>query len=1212
MPRTAYHDAFSNGPRASQTTPLGAEQGQAYIPPGQNLKWMKPLPDGATSQAPTGFRPSDAQKYLEHEGEELDVIYYEEMDTSLGRGFWWPLMDKLYQAVYRSQFPINMWLLEMRKLQMEQDDQDPTPFAVTDLASRMIADAWPEQTKAEKVWRYGDEAQIVGDGTVHEDAMATASLMTMYSYRCAAGEFKIATLIGWIQQAAFDIDRLATLLCFGTKGLEYGRGDFPGEENFDKIWSQDSYARSHRSSDWLGNLYTALVNAFKPCGSRCAREVFPQRKRPRSPKGSYPLTAGFLADRIRHGRHFPRWAQEKVESATDGDQRTVFKIFTDLCNIIREHPLAQAYRWPAENTTRRDDKKTHWGEGSNQYRVRTDTTMGGSNAYFWNRAQDGVIISPAKVYRGNEDFHDESGALRISGIPEERTFAFLWKYMDDMVPRPCHPNEMDKRLAEQGKWFANQDDETVLKLLRWSVQQLIKTADESAYRAQSPWQTIMWETKFIMEDIGLFPVRTRGYPEMDIMHLAKTRGHQNEIWFKKDENPLTRWAAFLNRVLQMEPQQRKASWDRWLVGVGRRLRGRDGSTPKARTEQDVARWVEQLQVRVHEFTGETLPEELAGADKRLPRLPDSDDDSDEDEGAKRPKEIDLTVSNDPQPKPAHEQPGKKPNANVAPHKPVEAIRVLAKKPPLGGLGVPGSKPGKDHGGTRDKEAEVALANGSGRGSVQGLVRVPAEANNKRKREDGDTEQKTAPASDSSGKRPKPASKPGADDEVMIYHPDGQEHLPLVNNIHPQARDTGPEVEVVKAVTADLVKQQQAGTLPWKGDLTEMGHELAQEVMKKMQEMYTQSSTGGRSMAGAPQKINVPGGGTAFQASGYLSTASGPDTWLMVFAYSPSHMGGEHSGDTIVYGTHIARDASGRMVSKTKSVAGKRIEAGEYIYIPYAPNPIPANIVAHSIAPNLRPPRSVVQASIRSGQTQVQAAVQMAVAMARQDAFARSQDSMELVPYEQRAVTQGQMLTVAQQLNDQGVLVTDMMHENRMELYKQMQMQQHFGRQNRDAQNGIMQGIMGFVASMQKESSSAMATLMGQAAGASMQVALRAQQAAKHVSDTVVHLGREHRAAAHNMANQLGRQADQAHDTARAAINALVNQNKSNEPVRINRDPSKFVGPSRPEHLTQPGRGRTTTRERIVETVTADAGGGAGILITAVATIGLLALAIGGS
>ena len=93
MPRTQYNDAMSHGPRDKAYTVLGAKQGEAAKPKskdakGRSLTWMKPLFGGATRTARTGFSPEDAKRYTTQTGETLKDMYYEEMDTSLGRGVW--------------------------------------------------------------------------------------------------------------------------------------------------------------------------------------------------------------------------------------------------------------------------------------------------------------------------------------------------------------------------------------------------------------------------------------------------------------------------------------------------------------------------------------------------------------------------------------------------------------------------------------------------------------------------------------------------------------------------------------------------------------------------------------------------------------------------------------------------------------------------------------------------------------------------------------------------------------------------------------------------------------------------------------------------------------------------------------------------------------------------------------------------------------------
>ena len=60
----------------------------------------------------------------------------------------------------------------------------------------------------------------------------------------------------------------------------------------------------------------------------------------------------------------------------------------------------------------------------------------------------------------------------------------------------------------------------------------------------------------------------------------------------------------------------------------------------------------------------------------------------------------------------------------------------------------------------------------------------------------------------SGKRAKSGSGAASDPahDVEIYDRDGNEDRRLVSNTHPQAKyDNGPEVEIVRAVTADLRK-----------------------------------------------------------------------------------------------------------------------------------------------------------------------------------------------------------------------------------------------------------------------------------------------------------------------------------------------------------------------------------------------------------------------
>ncbi len=306
-----------------------------------------------------------------------------------------------------------------------------------------------------------------------------------------------------------------------------------------------------------------------------------------------------------------------------------------------------------------------------------------------------------------------------------------------------------------------------------------------------------------------------------------------------------------------------------------------------------------------------------------------------------------------------------------------------------------------------------------------------------------------------------------------------------------------------------------------------------------------------------------------------------------------------------------------MVSKTLVVTGAQLDKGEYLYHPAGKAPIPSNIVRHAQPPNLRKPKAVVMREQKSGQAAVQTAVSMAVSMARQNAFERGQDAMALVPYESRTVTELAMLKVAQQLNNQGARADDMMREGRMQLFQQMQMQQHFGRQSRDAQNGIMNGIIGFVASMQDKESHAMASLMGQNAAAAMQHAESAKQMATQLAATVA----RGQGAASDMANRLANAATEANATASKAIDALA--------ARV----APQVGPARPQarvdaggppshseaRRTQPRPPARVTRSagtivRETETtiVKKDDGGGAGIAITAAATIALVLLALNAS
>ena len=177
MPRKVYADAMSHGDRRKTMTVLGPVQEASKKPrskdkQGKSLAWMKPL-EGATRNARAGFAPEDAQRYTEQTGATLPDLYFEEMDTSLGRGYWWPIIDKLYQEVYRSDWPINMWLLDINRLYLRNrpNPGEAVPLAVTDLASTMCANVWPEQAKGEKLWQFGGKHDIVGDGTVQEDAM---------------------------------------------------------------------------------------------------------------------------------------------------------------------------------------------------------------------------------------------------------------------------------------------------------------------------------------------------------------------------------------------------------------------------------------------------------------------------------------------------------------------------------------------------------------------------------------------------------------------------------------------------------------------------------------------------------------------------------------------------------------------------------------------------------------------------------------------------------------------------------------------------------------------------------------------------------------------------------------------------------------------------------------------------------------------------------
>ena len=256
---------------------------------------------------------------------------------------------------------------------------------------------------------------------------------------------------------------------------------------------------------------------------------------------------------------------------------------------------------------------------------------------------------------------------------------------------------------------------------------------------------------------------------------------------------------------------------------------------------------------------------------------------------------------------------------------------------------------------------------------------------------------------------------------------------------------------------------------------------------------------------------------------------------------------------------------------------------------------------HASAPNLRAPKAVVRGGVRSGADAVQAAVSMAVSMARQNAFERGQDPMELVPYQSRAVAEVEMLKVAQQLNNSGKRADDMLHQGRMELYQQMQMQAHFGRQTRDAQNGIMNGIIGFLANMQKKESNAMATLMGQQAQQAMVHAQQAEKMAEQMANTVKDLSKTHAKTASDMANKLSNVASQSLDTANKALALVANRNG---PQRAAPPPQKPA--TQPTRVTRPLEAFTRVREQVVTDVSAGGGGG-GIAIAAVAALALLAL-----
>ena len=576
--RTQYDDRFSRDRWGRNQSILGARHAYPVDLPADHMKFGGMKPWQPSARYPTGFSKEDVAKY-KGESTPLDILYFQEMDSTRGWGIWYPLLTECYRHVSsKGQFPINWWLLNMNSLLMGPgyEPLNPTEFVdMSALATDLLGVGWIEQAPEETGWRRGG---IKAEEVTFEQAMTTMRRMVQQSWQCTVETgFRAPDFIeNYLLVAVQDLDTLFSATCCGRAGRELA---FSGQLGRDTplqgggIFSDPVSAKALGCHLWSEHLQSNLYKILEPIDKTMAKKATAfGSKRPSPPEatrgGSNSMPAGHLTFYFKYrigvrGKttSVDRWLDARKGGDSVEDRGAVYRLFLAIVGLIKAHPLTQAFRWP--NTQKKTDPRKNWGVPPNPFHARVDDLQNSTEWIVNRESHHGAVI--------DFDRPTVKGLEHLEPKPQSR-YTFLWKYVDDAFP------ELKKigGSSPQPRWFSDDPDSAALFVnhLSAAAQRFMSRRDPTEF----------WKLINMVENMGVFdrsftgePLARAGTKELDI-----PKGYVKKVSQK------------LAGLAQKAPSDLLAQFGRWRIGTDQRIQRGDQRTPKERTEKDLLRWAASL------------------------------------------------------------------------------------------------------------------------------------------------------------------------------------------------------------------------------------------------------------------------------------------------------------------------------------------------------------------------------------------------------------------------------------------------------------------------------------------------------------------------------------------------------------------------------------------------------------------------------------------